>query len=58
MASTDGRRAAVFRSILLTNTNPRHQYDVGADGIFLLNQTVSDGTSPITLLQNWKPPAK
>ena len=37
----------------------RQQYDVGPDGRFLINVTTEDTvTAPITLLQNWKPPAK
>ena len=37
----------------------RQQYDVAADGRFLIDVTTKDGaTSPITLLQNWEPPAK
>ena len=37
----------------------RQQYDVAPDGRFLLNLTLDDTvTSPITLLQNWKPPVK
>ena len=41
-------------------TNPnRPQYDVAPDGRFLINITTEDATtSPITLLQNWKPTAK
>jgi len=33
------------------------QYDVDRNGRFLIN-TVLDDSSPITLIQNWKPPAK
>ncbi len=41
------------------NTNNRQQYDVAADGRFLINVTVGDeSTSPITLLTNWAPPQK
>ena len=41
------------------NTNNRQQYDVAADGRFLINVTVGEeSTSPITLLTNWAPPAK
>jgi hypothetical protein len=37
----------------------RPQYDVAGDGRFLINVTTEGAaTSPITLLQNWKPPAK
>ena len=31
------------------------QYDVARDGRFLINVAVEEGTSPITLIQNWKP---
>ena len=34
------------------------QYDVTRDGRFLINTVLDDASSPITLLQNWKPPAK
>ena len=37
----------------------RQQYAVAPDGRFLINVTTDDAvTSPITLLQNWKPPTK
>ncbi len=32
------------------------QYDVAPDGRFLINTVLDEVTSPITLLQNWKPP--
>jgi Tol biopolymer transport system component len=34
------------------------QYDVTADGRFLVNTVVSEAAAPITLLQNWNPTAK
>ena len=34
------------------------QYDVTADGRFLINTLLKEGAAPITLLQNWKPPSK
>jgi Tol biopolymer transport system component len=35
------------------------QYDVSRDGRFLINTVLEDNNAaPITLLQNWKPPAK
>jgi hypothetical protein len=34
------------------------QYDVTADGRFLINTLLNDAPAPITLLQNWNPPAK
>ena len=37
----------------------RSQYDVAPDGRFLINTTIdTNGSSAITLLQNWKPPSK
>jgi len=33
-------------------------YDVASDGRFLINTVLDDATpAPITLLQNWRPPA-
>jgi hypothetical protein len=34
------------------------QYDVTADGRFLLNTLLNEAPAPITLLQNWQPPSK
>ena len=34
------------------------QYDVTRDGRFLINTVLDDASSPITLIQNWKPPAQ
>lgn len=34
------------------------QYDVAHDGRFLINTVLDNAASPITLVQNWKPPAK
>jgi hypothetical protein len=35
------------------------QYDVSRDGRFLINSVPEDAiASPITILQNWKPPVK
>jgi hypothetical protein len=37
----------------------RPQYDVAPDGRFLINTVAEDSvSSPITILQNWRPPAK
>src|SRR5262249_39404679 len=41
-----------------TAGNIRPQYDVAADGRFLMNITTEETISPITIIQNWKPPAK
>ena len=41
------------------NSGNKHQYAVSADGRFLINVPAGDSTpAPITLLQNWKPPAR
>ena len=40
------------------NAQGRQQYDVTRDGRFLINTVLDSAASPITLLQNWKPPAK
>jgi dipeptidyl aminopeptidase/acylaminoacyl peptidase len=41
------------------DSNQGRQYDVTRDGRFLINTVLDDAaTSPITLLLNWKPPAK
>jgi len=34
------------------------QYDVTADGRFLVNTLLNEAPAPITLLQNWQPPSK
>jgi len=34
------------------------QYDVAADGRFLINTLLDEATAPITLPQNWNPPSK
>ena len=34
------------------------QYDIARDGRFLINTVLDDASSPITLIQNWKPPAQ
>src|SRR5262249_46857165 len=36
----------------------RRQYDVAPDGRFLINTVLPAPPAPITLLQNWSPPAK
>ena len=33
------------------------QYDVTRDGRFLINTVVDEAIAPITLVQNWHPPA-
>ena len=39
-----------------TAGNIRPQYDVAADGRFLMNITTEETNSPITVILNWKPP--
>ena len=34
------------------------QYDISREGRFLINTIVDADAAPITILQNWKPPAK
>jgi hypothetical protein len=41
-----------------TDNQQGRQYDVSRDGRFLINTVLEDSASPITLLQNWNPPAK
>jgi len=56
-----GTPVALFQTRIAGGINAysRAQYDVAADGRFLINVTTeSAATSPITLLQHWKPPAK
>lgn len=36
----------------------KQEYAVSRDGRFLLNQLVEASATPITLILNWKPPAK
>jgi Tol biopolymer transport system component len=54
-----GAPVPLFRSRIWgggTELGQREQYDVARDGRFLINVTTDDTvTSPITLLQNWKP---
>jgi hypothetical protein len=38
------------------SVSPRQQYDVTADGRFLVNTALDDAVAPIILIQNWKPP--
>ena len=43
---------------MYVDNNQGPQYDVARDGRFLINTVLDEASSPITLLQNWKPPAK
>jgi Tol biopolymer transport system component len=57
-----GPPVALFQTrIVMGGTMPsdRPQYAVAADGRFLINQPVADAASPpITLILNWRPPAR
>ena len=38
--------------------NPQgRQYDLARDGRFLINTVLDEAIPPITLIQNWRPPA-
>jgi hypothetical protein len=37
-----------------TGGNTKQQYDVSADGRFLVDVSLDDETTPLTLLQNWR----
>ena len=55
-----GTPVALFRTKLSgpfggIGGNIRNQYDVAADGRFLMNIPTEDTTSPITVILNWKP---
>ena len=57
-----GTPSALFQTRIFgggATVNSRQQYDVARDGRFLINVAIDDASaSPITLLLNWKPPAK
>jgi Tol biopolymer transport system component len=57
-----GPPVVLFRTRIMgggTSVVGRPQYAVAADGRFLINQTVTDAaTPPITLILNWRPPAR
>ena len=57
-----GRPVTLFHTRILgsgTEAVVGTQYDVARDGRFLINTVLEEtAASPITLLQNWKPPAK
>ena len=53
-----GRPAALFRTRIVgggTDLNLGTNYDIARDGRFLINTLLDDISSPITLIQNWKP---
>ena len=54
-----GTPVALFQTRIYgggTENGQGRQYDISRDGRFLINAIVDDVTSPITLLQNWRPP--
>lgn len=56
-----GTPTALFQTRIYgggTDNNVGRQYDVTRDGRFLINTVLDDAAAPITLIQNWKPPAK
>ena len=56
-----GTPAALFETRIYgggTDNGQGRQYDVTRDGRFLITTVLDDAAAPITLLQNWKPPAK
>ena len=56
-----GRPVALFRTRIVgggTDLNVGTNYDIARDGRILINTVLDDAASPITLIQNWKPPAK
>jgi hypothetical protein len=56
-----GTPVALFQARIYgdgTDNGQGGQYDVSRDGRFLINTVPGDAASPITLLQNWKPPAQ
>jgi Tol biopolymer transport system component len=54
-----GTPVALFRTqIVSSNAGLRAQYAVARDGRFLISQPEESATTPITLMLNWKPPAK
>jgi serine/threonine protein kinase/Tol biopolymer transport system component len=56
-----GTPVALFQARIYgggTDNNLGRQYDVARDGRFLINTIVDDAASPITLIQNWKPPTE
>jgi len=55
-----GTPVALFQTRIYgggTDNGVGRQYDVTRDGRFLINTVLEDAAAPITLIQNWKPPA-
>jgi Tol biopolymer transport system component len=56
-----GAPVTLFRARIYgggTDVQGGRQYDVTADGRFLINTSLNEAAAPITLLQNWNPTAK
>jgi hypothetical protein len=53
-----GSPTTLFQTRIVTASTLKQEYAVSADGRFLVNTVFDDVASPITLLLNWKPPAK
>jgi len=56
-----GSPVTLFRARIVgggADFQPGRQYDVTADGRFLINTVVNEAAAPITLLQNWNPTGK
>ena len=53
-----GTPTALFQTRIVTGSTFAHEYGVSRDGRFLVNTVLDNAASPITLLPNWKPPAK
>jgi Tol biopolymer transport system component len=55
-----GNPTTLFATRILGGADPNigTQYDVSADGRFLINTVLGEDNSPITLIQNWNPEAK
>ena len=55
-----GTPTALFqtRDAFAADADAGPQYDVARDGHLLIRTLLSDAVSPITILQNWRPPAR
>jgi hypothetical protein len=56
-----GTPVALFQPRIVgggTDGTAASQYDISADGRFLIDTLLEDAASPITLLQNWNPEVK